>query len=159
MEEVWKDVSGFEGKYQVSNFGRVKNSNGHILSHGRKNNGYYHVGLSINGSIKYKLVHRLVAEAFIDNPHNHLCVNHIDGDKTNNNVNNLEWCTCKYNIRHAYSNGLNNNHKRIYCNELNMYFDSIMQCAKYIGCPPSSVHNCLHGRTPKLYNKYTFKYV
>ena len=98
-KEIWKDCKGYEGKYQVSNFGRVWNVNNQkYLKPWISKGGYYLVNLmSKNGKIKHELIHRLVAIAFIDNPCNYPQVNHKDEDKTNNCVDNLEWCDCKYN--------------------------------------------------------------
>lgn len=96
MEEVWKDVVGYEGFYQVSNLGRVRNTkNKYILSQYIANNGY--MSLRFGKCDKTKkmlmLVHRLVAEAFVPNPNNFLCVGHIDENRLNNCANNLKWCT------------------------------------------------------------------
>lgn len=98
MEEIWKDIKGYEGLYKISNFGNVKSLNikrNKKLSMNRC--GYLFVNLSKNDVRKNFLVHRLVAAAFIENPENLPCVNHIDEDKTNNCVNNLEWCSYEYN--------------------------------------------------------------
>lgn len=99
MEEIWKDIQGYEGKYQISNLGRVKSLNYHrsckegfIKMHDNKH-GYLCV--SLNG--KMFGVHRLVSQAFIENPENLPQVNHIDENKYNNCVSNLEWCDSKYN--------------------------------------------------------------
>lgn len=120
MKEIWKDIKGYEGLYQVSNLGRVKSLN-HIRKNGKSGEyiqkgkvlqnlisccRYYQVGLSKNGSIKFLTVHRLVAEAFIPNPENKPQVNHIDGNKLNNCIDNLEWCTRSENQLHAWKNGL-----------------------------------------------------
>ena len=109
--EVWKDVVGYEGIYKVSNKGNVysverissqgKKCGGRILKPVRNRNGYFKVDLSINGVRKGKYIHRLVTKAFIPNPENHPEVNHIDEDKANNNVENLEWCTSRYNTNHG----------------------------------------------------------
>lgn len=97
MEE-WKNVIGYEGLYEVSNKGNVRNVRRNTLLRLTKTNyGYIQVSLYKNGIRTGLKVHRLVAEAFIPNPDNLPQVNHKDEDKTNNNVTNLEWCTAKYN--------------------------------------------------------------
>lgn len=114
MEE-WKDIKGYEGKYQVSNLGRVKSlkrlaTNNHWIKEkilnesGKKKTRDGYLMVSLAG--KTFRVNRLVAETFIPNPLNKLSVNHIDGDKTNNRVDNLEWVTLSENMRHAYKNKL-----------------------------------------------------
>lgn len=111
MKEVWKDVLGYEGLYQVSNLGRVKSlfrevhykdgRIGHfpemILRQGTNHKGYKVVYLSKSSSKKTALVHRLVAKAFIPNPNSLPQINHKDEDKVNNTADNLEWCNAKYN--------------------------------------------------------------
>lgn len=98
--EIWKDIKGYEGLYQVSNLGNIrslyKRSKGNIMNLPIKK-GYYQIGLRKNGIRKYYQVHRLVAQAFIENKENLPQVNHIDENKLNNNVDNLEWCTVSYN--------------------------------------------------------------
>ncbi len=107
MTEIWKDIKDFEGLYQISNFGRVKSlKTGKILKQTIKENGYLQIGLYKNNKKYYFLVHRLVTEAFIDNPNNYPQVNHISGIKSENNVDNLEWCNASQNGKHAYDNNL-----------------------------------------------------
>lgn len=112
MDEVWKDIEGYDGKYKVSNMGNVLTNNyknkkiTKILKPSDNGRGYLGVSLYKNGKIHSKTIHKIVAEAFIDNPYNLPQVNHKDGDKNNNTVDNLEWCTAKENIRHAWKNGL-----------------------------------------------------
>ena len=114
-EEVWKDVVGYEGRYMVSNLGNVKSllyrghSGEHLMSITKHHTGYSIVSLGKNPK-KQGLVHVLVASAFIENPENKPFVNHIDGDKSNNRVDNLEWVTSKENVQHAIRTGLRNPH-------------------------------------------------
>lgn len=103
-KEIWKDIEGYEGLYQVSNFGRIKslkdnhgNTREKILKLWKEKDGYLQVFLCKNGKGKTCTVHRLVANAFIENPNNLPMINHKDENKTNNCVENLEWCDAKYN--------------------------------------------------------------
>ena len=114
MNEVWKTVTGFEGAenyqhFQISNLGRVKNTKtGHIKMNQKTKDGYLQIRLTNkNKSYTYR-IHRLVALAFIDNPYKKKEVNHIDGNKENNNVNNLEWSSRSENMKHSHSLGLSN---------------------------------------------------
>lgn len=120
-EEIWKDIEGFEGLYQISNMARVKSLQRRINTTSNRvkctaivnerimkpgiSNGYYSLGLS-NGKRYTRLLHRLMGIAFLPNP---LClpqINHKDGNKLNNSLDNLEWCTIHYNISHAFDTGL-----------------------------------------------------
>lgn len=118
MQEIWKDIPNYEGLYQASNFGRIKSiqyfnhTNNKIYPRDKilkpilNEKGYCRVDLSKSGKSKRHRVHRLVAKTFLPNPYNLLEVNHIDGNKQNNNVNNLEWCSRSYNMKEAYKLGL-----------------------------------------------------
>lgn len=114
MEEVWKHIKGYEGKYQVSNLGRIKSfykcKDGKVIKPLSNTNGYLYIALS-KGNRNYKrlLIHRLVAETFIPNLDNKPQVNHIDGNKHNNAVSNLEWVTGSENQIHSYNNKLRGN--------------------------------------------------
>lgn len=107
MEEIWRDIEGYEGRYQVSNLGNVRSLNynhrGIVknLRQAEMSGGYLLVELSTGGKGKTFLVHRLVASAFIPNPDNHPEVNHKDENKRHNNANNLEWCTRAYNATYG----------------------------------------------------------
>lgn len=119
-EEIWIDVLGYEGFYKVSNTGKlkslkriIKRNDGKynhifekIMTGGKTPRGYTFHCLKICNVKEQKYIHRLVAQAFIPNPLNLPQVNHIDGNKSNNDVSNLEWCTSKENMMHAYNNGL-----------------------------------------------------
>ena len=120
--EIFKDIEGYEGLYQVSNYGRVLSLGNGIstnsltklkkfISIGITPKGYTKVKLSKQGVKKFYSVHRLVAKAFIDNPIDKPQVNHIDCNKLNNHVSNLEWCTSLENISHSVKNGLQENRK------------------------------------------------
>lgn len=163
MKEIWKDVSGFEGLYQVSNFGRVRSlkfGKEKMMEGGITNKGYLQVTLSLNGRVKRYQVHRLVADVFISNPNNLPQVNHIDGNKTNNNVENLEWVTAKQNIHHAWNAGLHPlKLVSIHCNELDLDFNSINEASRYFGCDNSCIRRILKGKYKSLYKKYTFSYI
>lgn len=98
--EEFREVVGFEGLYEVSNYGRVRR-NGRILKPWKNRKGYLHVDLSKNGIRRKALIHRLVAQSFIPNPNNYPEINHKDENKTNNAVDNLEWCTREYNNNYS----------------------------------------------------------
>ncbi|EJO9576006.1 HNH endonuclease [Salmonella enterica] len=108
--ETWKDITGFEGKYQISNNGNVSSYlSGKILKPQVNRQGYLVVNLYYEvGKARKFRIHRLVAEHFIPNPDNKPFVNHLDGDKSNNDEDNLEWSTSEENNRHARENGLAN---------------------------------------------------
>lgn len=111
MQEIWKDIPNYEGMYQVSNLGNVRSlhwNHSNVIKNLKpfNNGGYLRVAFNTKNAHAKFLVHRLVAIAFIPNPENKEEVNHIDGDKTNNCVNNLEWVTRKENIHHAIRHGL-----------------------------------------------------
>ena len=119
-EEIWKDIGGYEWYYQISNKGRVKSLSRQREGNGKKgllaerilkltinSDGYYNVKLYKNGKKKSFKVHRLLAIAFLENPKGEKYINHKDGNKTNNSLDNIEWCTSSHNVKHAYKMGLN----------------------------------------------------
>jgi hypothetical protein len=129
--EVWKDIEGYEGLYQVSNIGRVKSLKRYVQNHSGasylvperikkasekkerdKKQGYMSISLYKNNKGKSFYVHRLVAEAFVENPDNKETVNHINGDKHDNRAYNLEWCSYAENNAHAVKTGLNDSSHR-----------------------------------------------
>ena len=136
--EVWKPVNGYEGLYEVSNFGRVRR----IFRYGRPymtlckpkitKDGYFESTLFKENKPTWIRTHRIVANAFCDNPDNKPEVNHIDGNKLNNCADNLEWCTSSENQLHAYRTGLQSasggavtNKKPVKCIELDLIAESL----------------------------------
>lgn len=113
--EIWKDVEGYDGDYLVSNFGKVKSfkkNKESILKKCKNSNGYYFVNLFKNNIQKKIYIHRLVGKEFIPNPENKPEINHLNADKSNNQVSNLEWVTPKQNIQHAWQTGLMENTRK-----------------------------------------------
>lgn len=162
IEEIWKDIKGYEGLYQVSNLGRVKSFKGvseRILKPQFDNKGYTHVHLCKNSRRTQVTVHRLVAEAFIQNKENKPQVNHIDEDKTNNMVSNLEWMTANENNNHGTRTartlkpivGID-----IANGETNSY-SSVNQCAESLGLWGQNISAVLNNRLRQT-GGYIFKY-
>ena len=177
MEEVWKDIKGYEGLYQVSNLGRIKSLKRFKKNHSKlqkvnekilklyinKRNGYVYRNLNKNSLEKNHRVHRLVAETFIPNPNNLPQINHKDGNKQNNCVDNLEWCTCKENMQHAYKLGLaNNNNQKIKVlqydlkNNLIAKYDSLLEASKQTNISISNISLCINGKQKTTHN-FIFK--
>ena len=105
LTEYWLDIPDYEG-YQVSNHGRVRNKKTGKILKPYLTREYYRVSLYNDSGRKCKLIHRLVAEAFLTNPQQKPAINHINGRKTDNNLSNLEWVSASENMSHAHSNGL-----------------------------------------------------
>lgn len=161
MNEIWKDIKGYEGLYQISNLGRVKSlKTGKIRKQCYDKDRYLKIELS-NKTQKSLKIHRLVAQAFIPNPLNLPQVNHKDGNKLNNNVNNLEWVSPSENTRHRIY-VLNKNSlypcKKVTCIELNKKFPSISEGARYINRKPSSLSEVLNRPNGKC-GGYHWKYI
>ena len=179
IEEIWKDIKEYEGLYQVSNLGRVKSLERKYFSGKNHNickiaeskllklrldkNGYLVTGLSKNGKQAYVRVHRLVAEAFIPNPNNYPQVNHKDENKENNNVDNLEWCTAKYNNNYGtrkekasksskgkYNKGLEKSiniiRKKVLCITTGKEFNSIIEASNFYNIDNSSISSVCKGK-------------
>ena len=173
MKEIWKDVKDYEGLYQVSNLGRVRsldrldNANrrlpGKILKGHKNTAGYPRVKLYKNKTVSDKLIHRLVAQAFIPNPDNKSQVNHIDENKTNNIVSNIEWMTTKENINHGTRNERAGKTKSITIIATNINtgesteFYGARECARQLELNQSSITKVLKGRL-KQTGGFTFKY-
>ena len=165
MIEIWKDVAGYEGLYQVSNLGRVKRLKGKymksdkLLKQVKLDSGYVAVCLCKHNKTKNFRVHRLVAEAFIPNPEEKPQVNHIDENKTNNVASNLEWMTAKENNNYGTRTqrtskpvkaiDIANGEYNIYC--------SISECARQLGLHQSNIGQCLKGKCKQI-GGYIFEY-
>lgn len=177
MEEIFVSIKGFEGRYKVSNYGRVISEN--YLNTGREremrpilhHTGYLYVHL---GKDSTRSVHSLVAEAFIKNPKHYPFVNHIDGNKKNNCADNLEWVTAVKNVRHAITTGLRNPKKNGAVKGANnpqskpvlqyskdgvfvKRWECISDAARHIGCRPAMISNNASGRTLSCHG-YVWEY-
>lgn len=172
--EIWKDVVGYEGYYQVSNLGRVKSVDriviikknfcefeklrkSKLLKPIKSNTGYMRVGLHKNGIYIKKSVHRLVCESFIENKNNHPIINHKDENKENNNVNNLEWCTYSYNrnygtatkkIKDIETNSPKKSKKvaQIKNGEIIAIFPSVAEVQRSMGYMHSNIISCCNNK-------------
>lgn len=175
--EIWKDIVGYESLYQVSNLGRVKRfyaNRPSIIKKGTKDkDGYLRLCLSKNNNRMYFYIHRLVVKSFMLNTQNKPCVNHKNGIKDDNRLENLEWCTYSENIRHADTtglrvftkgksnhmfgkvNGLHHNSKIVLNTETGIYYDCAKEAAKAHQYNYSTLKNHLNGlyknKTPLVY--------
>ena len=158
-EELWKDWPQ-DPRIMVSNKGNVvsyKRGVRHPLKVMHDNWGYQRVG-AVHGSPQY--VHRMVADTWIDNPNHYKEVNHINGDKDDNSVENLEWTTRSENMRHAFRTGLKKRYAKgtpIRIVETGEVFESLRECARRIGGDHGSISKCLAGRI-QTHHGYHFEY-
>lgn len=168
MIEIYKDIQGYEG-YQVSNHGNVKSlkyGKERILKPAKVSFGYLRVDLSKQGKRKIYYIHRLVAMAFIDNPNNLEQINHKNEIKTDNRVENLEWCTNEYNhnygTRNQRSGESNTNHpnksKQVMCVETSVIYPSTHQVERKLGFANTYISRCCNGKQQTAYG-YHWKYV
>lgn len=186
FNEKWSPIKGYENLYLVSNYGRVlsllrpakkknRNYGGRILRQHKTINGYPQVGLAKDNKSQTKLIHRLVCDAFKNNTYNKPCVNHIDLDKTNNHLSNLEWCTYSENEKHSYANGkipiksnLGNtglkakDSKQVMqydlCMNIVSIYESASMAAKTNGIGQGHISACCRGDM-KTYKKFIWKYI
>lgn len=157
--EIWKDIEGYEDLYEVSDEGRIRNKNtGRILKPNKTHKGYLQVKLCKDGGKVGYSIHRLVAKAFIPNPDNYPQVNHIDEDKTNNNVNNLEWCTNQYNVVHSIHK-LSKKVGQYFPNgKLFAIYNSSMEAERQTGISSGNICQCCLGNL-KSAGGFIWKYV
>lgn len=149
----WKEIQGYNGRYFISSKGQIKNKYGKILKPWIRN-GYYTIGLMINKKRTNYYIHRLVAEYFLSNPDKQRnFVNHLDGDKLNNNVSNLEWCTRQENAQHAYETGLlvptvenlvRFDRKPVIRIEDGQWFSGVTEAANQMGVCEAAMSKCLN---------------
>lgn len=175
QEEIWKDIEGYNGVYQISNLCRVKSykcNNIRILKPSTTTYGYHHYKLRLNNVSKSWKAHRLLAIHFVPNPLNKPCVNHINGIKIDNRVENIEWCTLSENTRHAHDKGLihrsnkgkwvSNKSKKIYQYDLLgnhiKTHKSLRQASKSTGIVLSSISLCANKKNKTAGGfKWSFK--
>lgn len=133
-EEVWKEAKGYEGFYEISSKGRIKNKKGEILRPALTPVGYFRASLAKKKIKKNHLIHRMVAEAFIENPDDKPIVNHINSNRLDNFVENLEWATASENLIHAYESGYKKSCVKylVYCPELNIATRGIEKMVKVL---------------------------
>ena len=165
--ELWKDIEGYKNMYQISNYGNVKSINYHrsgkskIIKPLKRKDGYLKVILYKKGKTKSYFVHRLVAEAFLDNLNNYKYVNHKDENKKNNCVNNLEYCTAQYNNTYKkYNRGKTNKNK---INQFDLkgnficQWNSLKEIKNNTNYSYYGIFNCLHNRQITS-NNFVWKY-
>lgn len=176
MQEIWKDIEGYEGIYQISNLAKIKRiapysnqynikwkSNKILNTKIQDQHDYCIVILSKNNKRHCFRVHRLVAQTFIPNPENKPQVNHIDGNKSNNKVSNLEWCTCSENLYHSYRTLHRKSAvaKRIMQYDLNHTFiklwESSLQIEKELHINHSNIIQCCNNKR-KTANNFIWRY-
>ena len=183
MKEDWKDIKDYESLYQVSNLGRVKSLRNNkskkekILKPGN-NRGYLYVPLYKEGKRKIYAIHRLVSEAFIENPNNFPCVNHKDENPSNNCVENLEWCSREYNNNYGTRNQrVSENHadfsgskhpkaRKVQCITTGKKFNCIKEAGEYYYIDSyHHITNCCTGKRnycgkhPVTGEKLVWKYI
>lgn len=170
MKEIWKDVKGYEGIYQVSNTGKLKRvehkraDKNYILKEkimrpSVDKDGYFYVKLRKEGKSKQVFIHRLVAEAFLDNSSKLPTINHKDGMKQNNTVVNLEFCTFSQNTKHAYDNNLIKHFTRkVKCIESGVVYNSLKEAGNETGIGYKNIWKCCRGIL-KTSGGYRWEYV
>lgn len=169
MIEIWKPIKDYEN-YEVSNLGKVKSLNYNrtgeekILKPRKDKDGYLYVGLYKSGKRKFFKIHRLVATAYIFNPDDKPQINHIDCNRQNNCVENLEWCSLAYNTKHAYEHDLIKNYRGIEIIENGMQFKKIVDCINWLknnGYPKarhSNIIMVIQGKRHIAYG-HTYRYI
>ena len=162
MTEIWKDIEGYNGIYQISNLGRVKslgntkNKKDKIIKPVKNNKGYLRVSLHKSNTLTRMYVHRLVAIAFIPNINNYPQINHIDENKSNNCVDNLEWCTAKYNCNYGTKNKTTS--KKVVCVETGKIYNSTREIERKLCISHTCISDCCNGKQ-KTAGGYHWEYM
>lgn len=160
MKEVWKEIELFDGRYEASSFGRIRNSKRkNILTPNTNKFGYERVGIRPVVGCRRKLtysVHRLVAMTFIPNPDGKPQVNHVNGDKSDNKIENLEWCTCSENCKHKYDSlgQKQYNMKKVRCIETGEVFESMSKAAAKYETSQGAIGSMIRGLSPRAGGKH-----
>lgn len=179
MEEIWKDIEGYEGLYQVSNLGRVRSLDrmtaprkdngasypilGTILRTNQRKDGYMSVTFWKDSKAHSQLIHKLVANAFIPNPDNLPVVNHKDEDKTNNRVDNLEWCSQQYNLNYKDINYRSKEKRRKKVVQMTLdgkvvaTFNGAREASRITGFSQGNISSVCRGEKPQMYG-FLWKY-
>lgn len=160
MKEIWKRIE-WAPNYMISNYGSVLNTlTGNRLTGSKNNHGYWRYDLCINGKRIVRSGHRLVADAFLPKEDGKLIINHKDGDKTNNRVDNLEWCSPKENSLHAFGVlGVEpHNKKAVRCVETGMVYNSAYEAERITGISNTLINRCCN-RLRKSAHKLHWEFV
>lgn len=162
INETWRIIAEFSN-YEVSNTGKVRSIIHDKVLRPSDNRGYERVRLYRNGEVQSKFVHQLVAEAFLDDRHDELEINHIDGNKKNNSIDNLEWCTHRDNMKHAFDTGLKTPsgglpNRRLRVVETDVIYESAYDCARDMHLDQAHINHCLMGKRNR-HGGYHFEYV
>ena len=170
-EELY-DIKGYEGYYKINKKGEVFSLDRKVkfrdfeitVNYKKKKStklktGYYAVGLWKDNKQYLATIHSLLAETFIPNPNKYRCINHIDGNKENNSLENLEWCSNSHNVQHAYDTGLAKTNKKVICVETGIVYASIAEASRMIGKPKSRYIGVVARGLRKTAYGYHWKFV